>query len=54
MDLLLGDPSKAREQMGWRPQVSFDELVVCRMVQHDVPAHLTQEGVLHAPESKVR
>lgn len=52
VDLLLGDPSKAREQMGWRPQVSFDELV-CRMVQHDVPAHLTREGVLHAPESKV-
>jgi GDPmannose 4,6-dehydratase len=27
VDLLLGDASKARRQLGWEPKVSFDELV---------------------------
>jgi len=27
VDFLLGDPSKARERLGWEPRVSFDELV---------------------------
>jgi GDPmannose 4,6-dehydratase len=27
VDLLLGDPSKARERLGWVPEVSFDGLV---------------------------
>jgi GDPmannose 4,6-dehydratase len=27
VDLLLGDPSKARRQLGWEPQTSFDQLV---------------------------
>ncbi|CAG9788388.1 unnamed protein product [Diatraea saccharalis] len=27
VDLLLGDPSKARASLGWRPRVSFDQLV---------------------------
>src|SRR5258708_7340337 len=27
VDLLLGDASKARERLGWRPETSFDELV---------------------------
>ena len=27
VDLLLGDPTKAREKLGWQPKVSFDELV---------------------------
>lgn len=27
VDLLLGDPSKARKKLGWTPSVSFDELV---------------------------
>ncbi len=27
VDLLLGDPSKAREELGWEPKVSFRELV---------------------------
>lgn len=26
-DLLLGDPSKAKQQLGWVPRVSFDQLV---------------------------
>jgi GDPmannose 4,6-dehydratase len=27
VDTLLGDASKAREKLGWRPEVGFDELV---------------------------
>jgi GDPmannose 4,6-dehydratase len=27
VDLLIGDPSKARDNLDWKPQVSFDELV---------------------------
>lgn len=34
VELLLGDPSKAEKQLGWKREISFDELVR-RMVQHD-------------------
>jgi GDPmannose 4,6-dehydratase len=27
VDLLLGDPSKARKKLGWKPEISFDKLV---------------------------
>ena len=27
VDLLLGDATKARERLGWRPETSFEELV---------------------------
>ena len=33
--LLVGDATKAREQLGWRPEVGFDELVTM-MVQADL------------------
>jgi GDPmannose 4,6-dehydratase len=35
VDLLIGDPAKARERLGWRPRVSFEEMVG-RMVEHDI------------------
>ena len=35
VDSLLGDPSKAREKLGWRAKVSFRELVA-EMVQSDL------------------
>ena len=35
VDLLLADPSKAHEELGWKAQISFDELVET-MVDHDV------------------
>lgn len=35
VDLLLGDPSKARAKLGWKPEVSFQELVR-RMVEADL------------------
>jgi GDPmannose 4,6-dehydratase len=35
VDLLVGDPSKAREQLGWQPETSFQELVQM-MVEADL------------------
>jgi GDPmannose 4,6-dehydratase len=35
VDLLISDPSKAREKLGWQPQVSFRELVEM-MVEADL------------------
>ncbi|HEY7297668.1 MAG TPA: GDP-mannose 4,6-dehydratase [Xanthobacteraceae bacterium] len=37
VDLLLGDPSKAREKLGWQHKVSFEELVA-EMVAADLAA----------------
>ncbi|CAN5895443.1 GDP-mannose 4,6-dehydratase [soil metagenome] len=34
VDHLKGDPSKAMQQLGWKPNVSFNELIT-RMVKHD-------------------
>jgi GDPmannose 4,6-dehydratase len=35
VDLLIGDPTKAREQLGWTPEVSFEDLITM-MVEHDL------------------
>ena len=35
VDVLLGDPTKARERLGWEPKVSF-EMLVDRMMRHDL------------------
>ena len=35
VDILLGDPTKAREKLGWVPEVDFPGLVKL-MVQHDI------------------
>jgi GDPmannose 4,6-dehydratase len=35
VDALLGDASKARRILGWRPEITFDELV-SEMVSHDL------------------
>jgi GDPmannose 4,6-dehydratase len=35
VDLLIGDATKARAELGWRPEVSFAELVTM-MVQNDL------------------
>jgi GDPmannose 4,6-dehydratase len=35
VDLLCGDPKKARDQLGWEPRVSFEELVTL-MVESDL------------------
>lgn len=38
VDLLLGDSTKAREELGWQPKTSFKELVD-KMVKHDILEH---------------
>jgi GDPmannose 4,6-dehydratase len=35
VDVLLGDPSKARKKLGWKPEVDFDGLVRL-MVEYDL------------------
>jgi len=37
VDLLIGDPTKAREKLGWKPKTSFKELVTL-MVYEDLKA----------------
>jgi GDPmannose 4,6-dehydratase len=37
VDLLIGDPAKARERLGWRPRTTFPELVTT-MVDADLAA----------------
>ena len=48
VDLLVGDPAKARERLGWEPKVSFPELVEM-MVDADLEFVERQvaHGVLH-------
>jgi GDPmannose 4,6-dehydratase len=41
VDLLIGDPSKAREVLGWSPRVTFDELVL-KMVMNDLEIEKTK------------
>ena len=35
VDTLLGDPSKAKEKLGWEPRISFDEMIR-EMIEHDL------------------
>jgi GDPmannose 4,6-dehydratase len=35
VDLLVGDPSKAKSALGWEPRVSFDQLIQM-MVDNDM------------------
>jgi len=44
VDLLLGDSSKARRQLGWKPRVSFDELVAMMV---DADMELARKEKLH-------
>ncbi|MBL8786650.1 MAG: GDP-mannose 4,6-dehydratase, partial [Deltaproteobacteria bacterium] len=53
VDLLLGDASRARAELGWTPKVTFRELVTI-MVDHDVAeaareSHLQSAQGLAAP-----
>jgi GDPmannose 4,6-dehydratase len=44
VDLLVGDPSKARAELGWEPEVTFRDLVV-RMVRADLER--LEESIRH-------
>jgi GDPmannose 4,6-dehydratase len=35
VDLLIGDPSKAKKQLGWQPKVSFEQMIQM-MVDSDI------------------
>jgi GDPmannose 4,6-dehydratase len=41
VDYLIGDASKAREKLGWKPEVDFPSLVKM-MVQHDLAVESAQ------------
>lgn len=41
VDLLVGDPAKARRHLGWEPRVKFDELV---RIMVDVDLKAFQKG----------
>jgi GDPmannose 4,6-dehydratase len=43
VDLLLGDPTKARTKLGWTPRVSFEDLVA-RMYAHDLREESRRAG----------
>ncbi len=57
VDVLLGDSSKARMKLGWRPKVTFKELVKM-MIEHDAEEVRKQlfgekKSSPHDPEGKI-
>ena len=44
VDLLIGDASKARERLGWQPEVGFSTLVDM-MVEHDLQLEAKKAGI---------
>jgi len=42
--LLIGDATKAQTKLGWRPEVTFDELVRM-MVAHDLEVESKKAGI---------
>jgi len=60
VELLIGDPTKARKQLGWEPSVSFEQLVYL-MVEADLKAlglvplngHTLQTSTDHATIRRV-
>ena len=45
VDHLIGNPSKARRELGWEPEVGFEQLVGM-MVDADIQRHTERPGVL--------
>merc|ERR1712194_525458 len=55
VETLLGDPAKAKKEMGWVPQISFDELIY-DMMNHDFQLYgltLPKEAMLELPSGKL-
>jgi GDPmannose 4,6-dehydratase len=44
VDLLIGDASKARSRLGWRPEIDFPTLVKM-MVAHDLQIEARKAGI---------
>jgi GDPmannose 4,6-dehydratase len=53
VDALLGDASKARTRLGWRPRVGFEQLVHL-MIDHDLEMARQEQTLLAAGHSFVR
>ena len=51
VDLLLGDPAKARRALGWQPEVTFEQLVAM-MMDADL-ARIAREHGLPVPGPSV-
>ena len=49
VDLLVGDPSKARRQFGWEPKVRFKELVKI-MVEADLDLAKREAQIANLPK----
>ena len=47
VDLLIGNPEKAKKQLGWVPQTTFKELVAL-MVQEDMKIALKEKALAEA------
>jgi GDPmannose 4,6-dehydratase len=45
VETLLGDPTKAKDKLGWTPQISLDEMIT-EMVEHDLN-QARQHALLH-------
>ncbi len=48
VDLLIGDPAKARKQLGWEPKVRFKDLVKI-MVEHDLALARREAQIAQLP-----
>jgi GDPmannose 4,6-dehydratase len=44
VDLLIGDATKARDKLGWKPEMDFDGLVKL-MVEHDLRVEAARAGL---------
>jgi GDPmannose 4,6-dehydratase len=53
VDVLLGDPTKAREQLGWTASVTLEELVA-EMVEADLARYRTRQNVVLPTEASLR
>jgi len=54
VETLLGDPSKAKKQMGWEPKIGFEELIY-DMLNHDFQLYdlkLPESGLKFLPNGK--
>jgi GDPmannose 4,6-dehydratase len=49
VDLLIGNPAKARQQLGWEPKVRFKELVKI-MVEHDLELAKREAQIAKLPD----
>jgi GDPmannose 4,6-dehydratase len=47
VESLLGDPTKAREKLGWTPEISFPEMIT-EMVAYDVREASRESICLHS------